>query len=151
PVDGAPAPLSTAPSTMMVAETTGAPTSAAATTSVASSVPDSVAPTSVAASSVEADSPHDIDPWSSIASERQYYGFLAAEALGKAPVLNYQSSRPEPAQLDALQQRPAMQRIAELYALGDRSNARREWNFLLPRLDAQTRLVAPYILADLGW
>jgi soluble lytic murein transglycosylase len=113
--------------------------------------PASDAPANVAvALDVSAESPHD-DPWSSIASERQYYGFLAAEALGKAPALNYQSNRPEPPQLDALQQRPAMQRITELYALGDRSNARREWNFLLPRLDAPTRLIAPYVIADMGW
>ena len=93
----------------------------------------------------------DADPWHGIASQRQYYGFLAAEALGKPPALNYQSNRPEQAQLDALRQRPAMLRIAELYALGDRTDARREWNYLLPQLDPQTRVVAPYLLADMGW
>jgi len=97
------------------------------------------------------DAPVAGDPWHSIAGQRQYYGFLAAEALGKAPALNYQSNRPEQAQLAALQQRPAMLRIAELYALGDRTDARREWNFLLPRLDPETRVVAPYVLADMGW
>jgi soluble lytic murein transglycosylase-like protein len=161
PSDGAPNALSdttptvTAPNA--VADAASAVDTPSAVADAASTVDapraESDAPSAVlaAATSVSDAAPPDIDPWSSIAAERQYYGFLAAEALGKAPALNYQSSRPERPQLDALQQRPAMLRIAELYALGDRSNARREWNFLLPRLDAQTRLVAPYVLADIGW
>jgi soluble lytic murein transglycosylase len=123
-----------------------APTAEAPT--VASAQPTAAAPNDA---STIGDPPSDPDPWYGIASQRQYYGFLAAEALGQTPALNHQSNRPEPAQLDALRQRAAMQRIAELYALGDRTDARREWNYLLPRLDAETRVVAPYVLADLGW
>ena len=34
-------------------------------------------------------------PWLNLANDRQYYGFLAAEALGKTPALNEQSTRPD--------------------------------------------------------
>ena len=125
-----------------------AATSAPSSAGTASADATSDAPTAVVAA---AEVPSEVDPWHGIAGQRQYYGFLAAEALGKAPALNHQSNRPEEAQLDAFQHRPAMLRIAELYALGDRTDARREWNYLLPRLDPETRVVAPYVLADMGW
>jgi Tat protein secretion system quality control protein TatD with DNase activity len=44
-----------------------------------------------------------------------------------------------------------MQRLIELYALGDRSDARREWAKLLPNLDLSQRAAAAYLIADIGW
>ena len=44
-----------------------------------------------------------------------------------------------------------MQRLVELYAIGDRSDARREWAKLLPNLDAAQRAAAAYLIADIGW
>jgi soluble lytic murein transglycosylase len=90
-------------------------------------------------------------PWELLAGDRQYYGFLAAQSLGKPLALNDQPSRPEPGVLTAVQQRPAMQRMTELYTIGDRANARREWAMLLPKLDGEERAGAAYVIADLGW
>jgi soluble lytic murein transglycosylase len=91
------------------------------------------------------------NPWIALADDRQYYGFLAAESLGTAPALNDQSSRPDAEAINAIQQRPPMQRLIELYAIGDRSDARREWARLLPNLDAAQRAAAAYLIADIGW
>jgi len=91
------------------------------------------------------------NPWIALADDRQYYGFLAAESLGVAPALNDQSTRPDVDALNAMQQRPPMQRLIELYALGDRSDARREWAKLLPNLDLSQRAAAAYLIADIGW
>jgi soluble lytic murein transglycosylase len=91
------------------------------------------------------------NPWIALADDRQYYGFLAAESLGVTPSLNDQSTRPEAEAINAMQQRPPMQRLIELYALGDRSDARREWAKQLPNLDPSQRAAAAYIIADIGW
>jgi soluble lytic murein transglycosylase len=90
-------------------------------------------------------------PWELLAGDRQYYGFLSAQSLGKPLALNDQPGRPEPGVLTAVQQRPAMQRMTELYTIGDRANARREWAMLLPKLDGEERAGAAYVIADLGW
>jgi soluble lytic murein transglycosylase len=97
------------------------------------------------------DVPATTNPWDAIATERQYYGYLAAQSLGKPLALNDQPSRPDPDVLGAVQERPAMLRLGELYAIGDRANARREWAMLLPNLDAAERAGAAYVIADLGW
>jgi soluble lytic murein transglycosylase len=91
------------------------------------------------------------NPWEVLADERQYYGFLAAESLGKTPALNDQSLRPDAEAIDALKQRAPMQRVRELYAVGDRTDARREWAMLLPILDPSQRAAAAYLIADFGW
>jgi soluble lytic murein transglycosylase len=90
-------------------------------------------------------------PWEPLAGDRQYYGFLAAQSLGKPLALNDQPGRPEPDVLATMQQHPAMKRMTELYTIGDRANARREWVMLLPKLDGEERAGAAYVIADLGW
>ena len=91
------------------------------------------------------------DPWEMLANERQYYGFLAAQALSKPLALNDRPGQPDAAVMDAMRERPAMARIVELYAIGDRANARREWVMLQPNLDGAQRAGAAYLIADLGW
>ncbi len=89
--------------------------------------------------------------WQTLAADRQYYGFLAAEALGKTLALNDQSARPDAAALHLMQERAAMQRMTELYAVADRTNARREWALLSSKLDPSQRATAAYMIADMGW
>lgn len=90
-------------------------------------------------------------PWTALATQRNYYGFLAAMGLGVTPVLNDQSNPPSPESLSAVQQGAAMMRISELFALEDLGNARRECNFLLPQLHPSERTAAAYLLAQMGW
>ncbi len=90
-------------------------------------------------------------PWQDIAHERQYYGFLAAQTLGDPLALNDRPSRPAPDVVAALQQRPAMLRLRELYAIGDLADARREWAMLWPNLSGADSVAAAHVLADLGW
>jgi len=90
-------------------------------------------------------------PWTALATQRNYYGFLAALGLGIAPALNDQSNPPSPELLAAVQQAAAMTRIDELVAVDDLANARRECNFLLPQLNTSERAAAAYLLARMGW
>jgi soluble lytic murein transglycosylase len=93
----------------------------------------------------------DVQPWSALATQRHYYGFLAAQGLGIEPTLQDASAPPSPESLAGVRQSPAMLRIGELYAVDDLPNARREWNFLFPALDAAQRGAAAYLLAEIGW
>jgi soluble lytic murein transglycosylase len=100
---------------------------------------------------VDAATPAAEEPWKTLATQRNYYGFLAALGLGVVPALNDQSNPPSPELLAAVQQAGAMMRIDELFAVEDLGNARRECNFLLPRLNTPERTATAYLLAQMGW
>jgi soluble lytic murein transglycosylase len=65
--------------------------------------------------------------------------------------MNDQSNRPDEPTLATLRENAAMQRITEFYTLGDRTNARREWNALTARLEPTQRAAAAHVIAELGW
>jgi soluble lytic murein transglycosylase len=88
---------------------------------------------------------------SALAAERNYYGFLAAERLGSTPLLNASEPTVAPtarADLNAVQ---GFVRLRELYAIGDRINARREWRMIKDRLPADVKVAAVLELAAMGW
>lgn len=89
--------------------------------------------------------------YQSLAEERHYYGFLAAENLGRPARLNPAPPREDPALLARLQARPALRRALELFAVGDLVNARREWYALLPQLDAAEHYHAARLAKRAGW
>ena len=89
--------------------------------------------------------------YESLAEERNYYGFLAAQQLGRAPRLN-----PAPLQDDLvtaarLRELPGMRRALELYAVGDQVNARREWFALVPGLSREEQYQAARLAQQVGW
>ena len=64
------------------------------------------------------------DILSALASQRHYYGFMAALLLQQTPPL--QPSLPEPESID-LASNPHIRRAIELFAVGENLNGRREW------------------------
>ena len=86
-----------------------------------------------------------------LADERTYYGFLAAERLGIPPRLNHSNEAASAAQLQELRRIPGVNRAAELYAVGDRINARREWNQLVPELTPVQQALAAHLTMQMGW
>lgn len=89
--------------------------------------------------------------YENLAAERNYYGFLAAENLGRPIRLNGAPGGQDPAVLARLSARPDLRRALELYAVGDLINARREWYALLPKLDAREHYHAALLARDAGW
>jgi soluble lytic murein transglycosylase len=78
----------------------------------------------------------------SLAAEPNFYGFLAADAIGASimPV-----SEPLPIDADALGAfgaRPPVQRVLALAALGMRSEAQREWSYVVRGTDDRSLLLA---------
>jgi soluble lytic murein transglycosylase len=89
--------------------------------------------------------------YAALAENRDYYGFLAAERLGRPIRLNDQPSSASPIEINRLRNLPGVLRATELYAVGDRVNARREWYRLLPRLSQRDKAIAATLATRIGW
>ncbi len=89
--------------------------------------------------------------FAALAGNRDYYGFLAAEQLGQPIRLN---DRPAPAsafEINQLNNVPGVRRATELFAVGDRVNARREWYRVLPSLNERQKAIAAKLATQIGW
>ncbi len=89
--------------------------------------------------------------WQQAAGNRDYYGFLAAQqgrhqySLQKKPLV----SAPSPSQ--ARLQWPAVSRVEEWLALGDKTAARTEWYHLLGRVTEAEGLALGSLALSRGW
>lgn len=79
---------------------------------------------------------------SALATQRHYYGFLAARLLGRSGQLNDESSRSGAVDLNLLGREPGIARSIELFAVGDDINGRREWFRALDRLPQRQQVLA---------
>ena len=86
-----------------------------------------------------------------LASERTYYGFLAADLLGRQPRLNANDARLDVATSSQILRHRGMERSFELYAVGDEINARREWRHHFPTLQPAQQVLAIYHARHAGW
>ncbi len=88
---------------------------------------------------------HDEDAtrlYGGLATEQNFYGFLAAEALGASVMPISEPLTPEPAALVAFGAREAVQRVVKLSALDLRPEAQREWVAIVRGLDDDGLLLA---------
>lgn len=86
-----------------------------------------------------------------ISTKRHYYGFLAAGYLDTAVSLQN-----EPLQISQLEKNnileyPSAKRAFELYYLERYSEARREWDYWLTKLNSREKLVAAKLANEKGW
>jgi soluble lytic murein transglycosylase len=77
-----------------------------------------------------------------LVTERHFYSFLAAEALGATIVPQSEPLSPEPAAMAAFGARPAVQRVVKLSALDLRPEGHREWLAIVRGLDDDALLLA---------
>ncbi len=85
------------------------------------------------------------------AKNRDYYGFMAADRIGVGYEFEHRALQFSEDELAAARKLPAIQRTREFYAMGDISNARREWYHLTQYSDASTLLKAAKIAHEWGW
>ena len=86
-----------------------------------------------------------------LATQRSYYGFLAAAQQRSATQLQAMPTRAFTAQDEAaLLQIPGIARAVELFAVGDNLNGRREWYQQLEQQDKETRHAMAYLAQRLG-
>ena len=77
----------------------------------------------------------------SLAQERTYYGFLAAQDLGLPVNLNEQSYRGDPQRESKLAANPHARMVLEFFAVGEPENGRREWRKLEESLTDEEKMV----------
>ena len=91
------------------------------------------------------------DIFADIAKQRSFYGFLAADTLKLA--YNYEDA-PEAIsheQVHALEETPGIQRSLELFALDEKTRARREWNFTTRDFSNIELRIAARVAEKWGW
>jgi soluble lytic murein transglycosylase len=87
-----------------------------------------------------------------LAQQRNYYGFLAADRNGSQYHFNEQRLGFSTPELDATVNRhPGIVRARELYMLGRRFDARREWYGAVQKMDEQDKARVAQYAHDLGW
>ena len=87
----------------------------------------------------------------SLSQEREYYGFLAADKLGKTYSFNNKPLIFNSAEVDPLRQIPAVQRVGELVFHEDEDRANSEWYKVLEGNDAGTREQLGSLALQQGW
>ena len=91
-----------------------------------------------------------------VAREANFHGFLAADWLHQPYTICPEQIIPGKAAADssdeaALRLRPDLARAFEFFAIGRLREARREWDFALPRLDTRERRLAVSSATRQGW
>ena len=85
-----------------------------------------------------------------LATQRHYYGFMAARLLGVPGRMNIERTPLNGAQLTQLRKHPNIARSVELFAVGDDLNGRREWYRALETLAPAKQLTAAELAYTLG-
>ncbi len=88
---------------------------------------------------------------SGLAAERSYYGFLAADALGRDYDFSHSDLPADEVLLERLAGMPALVRARELFLVGLEGRGRSEWDAAVRRLDADARLQAAVLAHRWGW
>ena len=89
--------------------------------------------------------------YTTLAMERDFYGFLSADILGRDYMLRDQPVSPPKDVVTALAARPEIQRIREFMAVNQVINARREWHHMTTRLDDVGHTAAAQLAGQWGW
>ena len=86
-----------------------------------------------------------------LASERDYYGFLASERLNREYSLNHNPVAIDEQRIESIKQLPAMQRARELVYHRDYVDANREWNQASDDFNRSDWLAASVVASQWRW
>ncbi|MDG1311376.1 MAG: transglycosylase SLT domain-containing protein [Porticoccaceae bacterium] len=87
----------------------------------------------------------------SLARERDFYGFLASEKLGRSYSINHNPAIVEHSLLRSIAGIPAMQRARELHFHGDSLDANREWSAASKNYQQQDWVAAAVLASQWQW
>lgn len=88
---------------------------------------------------------------SEISEYRTYYGFLAADQLGKKYSFNVTPVEADELEKEAVRSLPGIQRAYELYVLSMVADARREWIYVTKDMNNHQLKVAAMLAHEWGW
>ena len=86
-----------------------------------------------------------------LAQERSYYGFLAADATEMPYMLDNREAPASPEEVVKISRLPEAERTRELVALERWSHARREWRYLQEKLSQQELMAAAKLAESWDW
>ena len=86
-----------------------------------------------------------------LSKERSYYGFLAADELGKDYALDHDSLTADEAALNEVAMKPEVVRARELFLVGLESRGRSEWDAAVHDLNEEEKLQAAILADRWGW
>jgi soluble lytic murein transglycosylase len=89
--------------------------------------------------------------YASLARERNYYGFLAADRLRTDYSMQHVSIEVAPTELAAMLARPGIEMAKELYLLNLIAEARRQWSFSTRHMNNRELQVAAVVAREWGW
>ncbi|MBK1724868.1 transglycosylase SLT domain-containing protein [Thiocystis violacea] len=85
------------------------------------------------------------------AKQRSFWGFMAADRIGKPYAMAHRSIPAEPERIRALVATPAFARMRELHRLGRETDLRREWRVFTQDMDAEDLMAAAYVADAYRW
>ena len=86
-----------------------------------------------------------------LAKERDYYGFLAADRMDLPYSMTHVPVNTAPELLQAVADKPAMQRAREWFQLGEKRRALREWHRALRDMQREELEASAYLTTSWGW
>ncbi|MGB0866066.1 MAG: transglycosylase SLT domain-containing protein, partial [Granulosicoccaceae bacterium] len=89
--------------------------------------------------------------FAALAKKRSYYGFLAADRIGKAYAFEHSPTPSRPALRAKLQAREDVQRMREYLFVGLRGEAQAQWKAVIKALDTEERAELSLLVLDWGW
>jgi len=89
--------------------------------------------------------------YAGLSTSRSYYGFLAADRIGVPYQLNDEPVRVGGRELAEVEAMPSAQRARELFMLGYKVDARREWRHLARKLDTNQLKAAAKLAHQWNW
>lgn len=89
--------------------------------------------------------------YAEVATDRGFYGFLAADRIGRGYHFGPRPVSASAAELETVAALPGVQRAYELLQLGRTVDARREWHHTLASLDERRLQLAARLAHDWGW
>ncbi|MBI3545724.1 MAG: transglycosylase SLT domain-containing protein [Gammaproteobacteria bacterium] len=89
--------------------------------------------------------------YKSLARDRSYYGFLAADRVSVDYSMQHVSVEASPEEVSAMLARPGIQMAQEFYQMGQLTDARRQWNWTTRRMNNRELAVAAVIARQWGW
>ncbi len=89
--------------------------------------------------------------WSQLGATRSYYGFLAADRIGRGYAMQHQPLPVADELLRAVERDPGVRRARELQLTGDALESRREWLHTIGLMSQSERLAAARIASGWGW
>jgi soluble lytic murein transglycosylase len=89
--------------------------------------------------------------FSELATERSYYGFLAADHVGRDYSMQHVSIDASPEEVSAMLARPGIQMAQELFIMGEVIAARRQWAWTTRAMGSRDLQVAAVLARHWGW